>query len=108
MTNCKVCTAPLIDQPDYVTMHDECKLCIYCNHEVGIDIIENRLRATKRISIDSEEYTEQEILDINKEKVKVYHDYCHSLKLEADFKNKPVIITQEHLDIDRKSVVRGK
>lgn len=74
-----------------MTIHDECKLCIYCNHEVGRELIDKCIGELAR---------ENRVTPpLELERVTVYHDYCHSKKLEADFKALPVTITQGHLDM---------
>lgn len=94
---CKVCFQEIVDYtneqgetltaPSWMTMHDSCKLCIYCQHEVGNDLIEKRIRNSRSN-------------DVNEEgPITIYHDYCHSRKLEQDFAKTPVTITQGHLDM---------
>lgn len=89
---CKVCSLPFPEPcPSWMTIHDECKLCMYCNHEVGIELIEKRLRDHSASSRDS-------VLEPST-KPEIFHDYCKNQKLENDFKNHPVVITQAHLDM---------
>lgn len=68
--------------------HDDCKLCIYCQHEVGLTVL------TKLVK-DEDSQTSV--------KIQVYHQPCRDKALEADFKKKPVIVTQEHLDMLNRS-----
>lgn len=95
--NCTVCHIefpPEISQ--YVHYHEECLNCVYCGNAVGEDIIEKQVSASSRdVELPPDELTANGI----KPKVIVYHPYCHTVKLENDFKNKPVVITQGHLDM---------
>lgn len=61
-----------------LTIHEECKLCHYCNKEVTPHYLKAFCDQTERPM--------------------VYHQICRNQALEQDFKQKPVIITQEHLD----------
>ena len=89
--NCKICSLELTES--FTTVHEDCTLCVYCNHGVGMDLIEKRLKEHSASSRgDKLEPSEPE-------KVEIFHDYCRNLKLENDFKNRPVIVTQEHLDM---------
>lgn len=81
MTTCKICKTDLPPGPEYVQWHDACKLCKYCNNEVGRDIIEKLIKQSD-----------------GDDKVEIYHFPCHQQKLENDFKTTPVTITQAHLD----------
>lgn len=89
--NCKICSLELTES--FTTVHEDCTLCVYCNHGVGMDLIEKRLKEHSASSrVDKLEPSEPE-------KVEIFHDYCRNMKLENDFKNKPVVVTQEHLDM---------
>lgn len=82
--NCKICNTEI----PYGSYCTECVKCKYCTHDVGEDLIEKQLRGHEVPG----DCSDGEIL-------KVYHPYCHNKKLEEDFKNKPVTITQDHLDM---------
>lgn len=108
--NCTVCFQQFAEgTSQYTKIHEECMLCIYCQHAVGEDIIDKLVKENSASSRDGELSPEELTMPLNpdgliidrnpKPKVIVYHPYCHSRKLEEDFKNKPVIITQGHLDM---------
>lgn len=83
--NCIVCEQALPDGWAAAPIHfDTCDRCIYCNETVQFSDIQKlaRLRA--------------EVADNGK--FSVYHQHCKNEALEKDFKSRPVIITQEHLD----------
>lgn len=96
--NCTVCFQQFPEgTSQYTKIHEECTLCVYCGNTVGEDIIEKLLKENSASSRDGE-LSSIEPSEV-KSKVIVYHPYCHSCKLEEDFKNKPVVITQGHLDM---------
>ena len=98
--NCKICSLELTES--FTTVHEDCTLCVYCNHEVGNDLIEKRLRESKTCTSScksKENIHSQECIDNTHYPIEIFHDYCRNMKLENDFKNKPVTITQEHLDM---------
>jgi hypothetical protein len=98
--NCSVC---FIEFPEgtsqYLKIHEECMKCIYCGNAVGEDIIEKLIKDQGASSRGGSLSPSDEPLTNESSKILVYHPYCHTQKLEADFKNKPVIITQGHLDM---------
>jgi hypothetical protein len=79
---CSICHTEKSEPIEFNLFHQSCATCKYCTHDCGLEIIQKRLKETE-----------------SGEPVVIYHDYCHSKKLEEDFKNKPVIITQGHLDM---------
>jgi hypothetical protein len=103
--NCLVCTKEL--PPDWTAwaVHFECLNCIYCGQEVYRSEIEKLLKdgASSRGLVGSTEQSplesSEQSTSIESHPIEVYHEYCKNKKLEEDFKNKPVVITQGHLDM---------
>jgi hypothetical protein len=91
--NCLVCGKEL--PPDWTAwpVHFDCMNCTHCGQEVYRSEIEKAISASSRGSVDSPQ-SPQEFQPIN-----VAHQYCINQKLEQDFKQKPVTITQAHLDM---------
>lgn len=93
--NCTICKLPLPkDSPSFMKMHDECVNCIYCKHEVGLDLIEKRIKE-QRVSASDLGPSNDSI----ENPISIFHDYCYNKHLEEDYKQKPVTITQGHLDM---------
>lgn len=92
--NCLLCNIPL--PPDWSAwpVHTECCTCIYCGEEVQRTDIEKCIKESIWLPrIPTEPATEPPT------KIEVFHTYCHNAKLEADYKQKPATVTQEHLDM---------
>lgn len=84
--NCIVCEQPLAEDWSSAPIHfDSCDKCIYCNETVQFSDIQKL--AQLRAGVPSND------------KFSVYHPYCKSEALERDFKQRTVVITQEHLDM---------
>jgi hypothetical protein len=81
--NCNIC-----HQLSETTSHEACRNCIYCGSEVMKPRLDKLLK-------EDEGQTDYKIV--------IHHEICRRQQLERDFKAKPVVITQEHLDMLNRS-----
>ena len=85
---CQICHNPLtnLEIETNNQFHFGCRDCAYCNEEVPRE---------KILSILKESKDDIEAADV---KILIYHQHCRDTKLLEDYKNTPVVITQQHLD----------
>jgi len=76
--NCLICNEPMEEffKKLHWKFHERCMNCHYCGHLVQLEIVEKLHKSSKIIC----------------------HQPCEDKHFEQEFKNKPVLVTQAHLD----------